>query len=227
MRPSFRAKCVLAIVLPLISTQVAFSAQKKFPEGVSPSSVFAKVDRVNRSIDVILNAAEVKTPNLPDVLETKLGPMHVYQMNVACIREFHEFERKANLRPMPIVVSRPMKYAPSDVGRLVDMLQREVEYVAKRLKIKGVPTDLKKFSGKTSTHVFQETVNVFFKVSVLRGQKKITPNTVYAELVTAVGDARSILSQIDPACRYNIAVPPSKTGLKPSDVFENCLAARH
>ena len=242
MKPCLSAECwpifSLAFLLALSQSTTAApptkktaivpaqQRSKKFPEGVTPDDVFAKVNLLNRSLDVLYHVAEIKLPNTPKVLETQLGPMHVYQMHVGCIRQLHEFAQQARLQPMPLVYPRPMKYAPVDIAKLTDMMQSEIEYAARRLKIAGMPKAAAKFTGKTSTDIFQETVEVFFKLSILNGHPQISTNIIYSELASAVGDAKSILAHVDPACRYSINVARSQPGLKPTDVFRNCLVVR-
>lgn len=194
---------------------------------VTPSDVFATVDLLNQSLDFFLKAKQIKPPQSPKRLEKGLGPMHVYQLVVACVNKMYEFDIQINSRPIPQVIVRPMKYTPADVITLVELMLDDVWRTAKILKIDYLPDDIVKVSGKTPTDVFQVTLDIFMKLNALTGQQNIDPSKVFSEMVRAVTDVKSILSQIDPLCRYKINAPVSKPGLRPSDVFTGCLTARH
>lgn len=192
----------------------------------TPSDVYAAVDQINRSLEVILTARDLPVPAVRKTQETGLGPFHVYQFHLACIERLHRYQRSADLRPVPLVTSVPMAYKPADVMKLSNLLLNELQEVAQALDIDGLPESAKSFSEKTPTDVIEHLGATFSRLRVLNGEAAITPNEVYAESVRAVTDARSILSQIDPACRYRINVTASDRNLKPSDVFAKILVVR-
>lgn len=196
------------------------------PTSVTPSDVFATVELLNRSLDVVLQAKGIEQPASPKSTETKLGPFHVYQLLVASAERLHDYQEQAGFTPLPLIVSRPRTYTPADVMRLTEMLLRDVERNASREGVLAVPSDRTAHADKTPTDVFHEAVATFIKLCALNGQRAITPNEVYAELVRGVSDAQSILAQIDPACRYRIDAPASADDLKPSDVYAQCLQIR-
>lgn len=220
------ATAAITLATANADAQDSAASSKKFPEGVTPTDVYQRIELLNRSVDVILKAKNINPPPPPKLIESNLGPMHVYQLQVACLRRFHEFELRTGLRPIPLVVTRPMKYAPADVKRLSDLLLSDLRNVAFRLKIDGLPEKDAKFSGKTPTDVFEQTVELFIKLAALDGQERITPSEVFSQLECSIGDTKSILSQIDPASRYRIDAPQSKPGLTPRDVFTQCLETR-
>ena len=101
--------------------------------------------------------------------------------------------------------------------------------IAEHENITDLPTDEKTVSDKGPTDVFNRAVSVFTKLNVLcneNGRNDISPNEVYAQMVCAVEDVKSILRQFDSACRYKINAPPSEDGLTPADVFDMCLTIR-
>ena len=194
---------------------------------VTPSDVFATVERLNRSLDVLLEDREIKIAERTECVERGLGPMHVYQLVVVCVNMMHDFAVQNNLTPIPRVIVSPMKYTPADVKILANLMHDYINRTASALKIEELPKDIEKVSLKTPTDVFNEIHYLLKKLSALTGQEKIDPNKVFAELSRAVEDVKSILSQIDPACRFKVNAPSSKPGLKPADVYAVCLETRH
>lgn len=192
----------------------------------TPSDVYAAVVQINRTLEVILVARELPVPARRKMRETGLGPLHVYQFHLACIERLHRFQRSSDLRPMPLMTSVPMAYTPSDVLKLSIMLLAELRGEAEALDIGGLPVNAESFSGKSPTEVIEQLGATFSMLRVLNGETAITPNEVYSEAVRAVNDARSILSHIDPACRYRINVAASAPGLSPQDVLAKCLEVR-
>ncbi len=193
---------------------------------VTPSDVFVLVDLLNRSLDVMLDAGQIKQPQPTASVEKGLGPMHVYQLAVACVNRIYDFDIQINIRPIPQVIVRPMKYTPADVKPLLELMLGDIWRAAFALKINDLPEEEGKFSDKSPTDVFQGMLNLFIKLSALTRQENIDPNTVFSEISRAVTDVKSILSQIDPVCRFKVNPPAGKPGLKPADVFAECLNAR-
>ncbi len=212
--------------LAIGSATLAEEPGKKFPEGISPSDVYATVDRLNRSVDVLLAAKQIPLPPPQRSLESGLGPFHAYQLQLACIEKLHAFQRNTGMRPIPLVVSTPMKYFPADVKKVADLMLAEVRKVASTWNVEGLPDGVNKVSGKTPTDVVKATLNLFAKLSALGGLTKISPSEVYAQITRAVVDGESILKQIDPASRYLVDAPVSEPGKTPADAFARCLELR-
>jgi hypothetical protein len=199
---------------------------KNFPDGISPSNVYGAVELASRLVDVLLEAQGIEIPATYECGESGLGPFHVYQINLACIERLHAFQRSKEMRPIPIVISTPMKYTPADVIKLPEAMLLELANVAVALDVEGLPTERIELSRKTPTHVFEITLELFNKLSLLSGQERITPSEVFAQISRAVADGESILRQVDPACRYRVDAPTSEVGRKPSDVYAQCLEVR-
>lgn len=213
------------VVLTIAVATVAFAATAA-GRAVTPNDAYSVSDLTERTLDVLLKARGIDAPAKRVSRETGLGPFHVYQLQVACIERLHRFQKGADLSPAPLVTSTPMKYTPADVQKLGKLLLAELRAVASATGVSGLPENAKTFTDKTPTDVFALLVGVFSQLRALNEESSITPNEVYGEAVRAVGDARSILSQIDPASRYRIDVPTSKEGLSPRDVFAKCLEVR-
>lgn len=198
----------------------------EFPGGISPSNVFAKLDLLDQTIDRIMQASGIAAPQIPADIELGLEPMHVYQIILACNRRLLELDDKLQVIAVPTISARPRNYAPRDVLLLVELMLANVRAIGEELRLESLPADETAVQDKVPTDVFHLGVKVFLKLNALCGFEQPTPNEVYAEMIRADEDVRSMLRQIDPACRYRIDAPLVETELKPGDVFEKCREIR-
>ena len=197
-----------------------------FPGGISPSHVFAKVDLLDQTVDRIMRDREVVAPEFPEEIEIGLEPMHVYQIMLACNRRLLELDDKLEVIAVPTISARPRDYAPRDVLLLVELMLANVRAIGEELQLDSLPADETAVQDKVPTDVFHRGVKVFLKLNALCGYERPTPNEVFAEMIRADEDVRSMLRQLDPACRYRIDAKVSEEDLKPGDVFEKCLLIR-
>lgn len=225
--------------------EIPFS--KKDADGISPTHVYAKAELLNRSLDQLievwnekkLGKSLVQNPEfppegqesgLPYEFEQELRPMHVYQTMLICTwRLQHLDDHEAlNVRHIPTMSSQPRKYDPRDVFFLVTMMLENVHRIAGKLNITDMPVEKKPEGERTPTDVFYQGVKVFMKLNALHGRKDLQPSEVYSQMVRAAEDARSILRQDDPACRYRIDCKVLREGETriPGDVFGKCLDIR-
>ena len=193
---------------------------------VTPNDVYAVFDLADRKLNGILEAEGKPVFDGKLFPEKGLKPMHVYQMAVSCLETIHWYEAENGMVPVPIVIATPRKYTPADVLRLAGLVLFEVDRIAEHLKIYGLDEDAAWVENKTPTHVFFKILTLYIKMNTLAGKSKISPSEVYAQMVRAVKDVKSILGNIDPARRYRVDPPRSDRGLKPADVFKKCLSAR-
>lgn len=216
-----------------------------FPDGISPTHVYAKVELLNRRLDRLievwneqqLSKTTVKNPQngsaeddygLPLEIEKDLRPMHVYQAMLICASRLQQLDDHDALkvRHIPTISSQPRSYDPRDVFFLVTLMLENVEQIARTLDIEDMPDEEVPDSEKSPTDVFHQGARAFMKLSALNGRSDLRPGEVFSEMVRAVEDARSILSQTDPACRYRIDRPENDVPRVPGDVFEKCLEIR-
>lgn len=197
-----------------------------FPGGISPSHVYAKLDRLDRSLDRMITARNIPLPTYPQELESGLQPMHVYQAVLACADRLQQFDGQIGAIAMPTVAARPAAYGPRDVLLVVALMLDNVRQAAKSLEIDALPDDEPVVSEKTPTDVFARAVRVLIKLNALCGLNELRPAQVYVQMVRAIEDVKSILRQNDPACRYRIDAPRSEIERKPSDVLYKCLEIR-
>lgn len=241
----------LVMSLPLLAQNSLSEPLAEIPlsatdaDGISPTHVYAKAELLNRSLDRLievwnekkLSSSAVHNPELPseneDIglpqdIESELRPMHVYQAMLICTWRLQDLDdhEALKIRPIPTMSSQPRKYYPRDVFTLVTMMLENVHRMAKELKIADMPVETKPDGEKTPTDVFYQGVKAFMKLNALYGRDDLKPSEVFSQMVRAAEDARNILRQDDPACRYRIDRPENTEERKPSDVFEKCLEIR-
>lgn len=216
----------LSAQTPLLEPNTTIPLDDARPDGISPSHVFAKIELLDRQLQHILDARNVPVPVYPHEIETGILPMHVYRTVLTCTWRLQEFDDNVGVLAVPTVSGAPREYHPRDVFFIVTMMLDNVQQIAEHEKISDLPNDETAQTGKTPTDVFHQAVRVFAKLNALCNYRDLKPSEVYAQMVCAVEDVKSILRQADPACRYRIDAPPSKQGLEPADVFEVCLEIR-
>ena len=193
---------------------------------ITPSQVFTKVDLLNRLVDVLIDHKKIKNFSSINCNEKNLGPFHVYQLGLACNDRLFQFAVNSGVRPIPQVVSKPIKYLPEDVMMLAELMIGDLYRLGEKLKTKPMPLNEKVYSGKTPTDVFKLELQVFAKLVSLTYGRQISPSEAYAQVVRCVSDARYVLETIDPESRFRIDTPKSARGLKPKDVFGQCRKVR-
>ena len=191
---------------------------------VSPTDVFTNLDLSEQYLDKIMSQRGLKmSPQI--YIEKNLKPMHAYQMVMACHDMLRELQIKESLHPFPIMAVAPMKYSPTDVLLLAEILQQQTQRLLINQQLE-LPSILQQFDNKKPTDVFNKAMDVFIKLRLLLGKKGISPNVAYAAMARAAADAEYILINIDPYSRYQINAQKSQSGLSPTDVFKNALAVR-
>ena len=193
---------------------------------VSPSDVFAALDLVDRVLDRLVEERAVTPPSLPPLDESALGPLHAYQIILACNNRLQQFNTLVQGPTVPTIVASPRVYRPHDVYQVVAVMLDNTRQLAKDAGITDLPDRPQNFEGKKPTDVFRLGAEVYFKLVGLCGQQKISPNAVFAEMVRGTDDVRSILRQADPASRYRIDAPHTDAPRKPADVLRLCLEIR-
>ena len=208
------------------TTRADGATNESFPDGVTPSDVFVRVDLLDRYLDRVLETRGTPPPEPLQTDEQQLGPMHVYQLMLACASRSQELDDQVGVLAVPTLSAKPRHYDPRDVRFVVDLMIDSTERVAKKLAVSALPTAADPVSGKTPTDVFNRGTSVLLKFNALCGYDEISPNEVFAEMVRVTEDTRSILRQADPESRYSIAAPDSAPGLDPVDVYKKCLSIR-
>lgn len=202
------------------------SDQRRFPGGVTPSDVFGRLDLLDRCLDKVLAATNKTQPQPLRFNEVQLGPPHVYQIMLACAERSQLLCDSVDVLALPTLSAKPRVYHPRDVRFVVDLMLDSLRRVATKQGIADLPTEGSTFTGKTPTDVFGRAVTVYLKFNLLCGRDEIAPTDVFAEMVRATADVRSILRQDDSETRYRIDAPKSDSGLRPADVYKKCMKIR-
>ncbi len=216
-------KTAIVFMLVFLTAQAGFGTEHT---EITSDDVFATMDIVDRSLDVLMKAEGIEKTEGSELAEKGLGPMHVYQLAAACNDVMIRFEKKKGIRPMPKIVAAPAEYIPEDAEILAHMMLDEIRRISKSLGLSDLPQNEERFYNKVPTDVFKKMLRIFLKLNALAGVEKITPTETFQEMVRAVSDVKSILKHIDPTLRYRIDAPVSRPGMKPADVFKECLLIR-
>ncbi len=230
---TWQSAVVLVLLIPLSAlAQPDFNlipSDDAFPDGISPSHVYARIDLLDRSLDVLQSDwnVELKQTDMPLAVEKDLKPMHVYQMVLIGTWRLQQLDDHPNVqvKHIPTISADPRVYHPTDAFFMVDMMLTNVRAIGAKLGLE-MPTDEMAFADKEPTDVFNRAVRVFIKLNALCGFDELSPSEVFAQMVRGVEDVKSILRQADPACRYRIDAPPTQPGRTPGDVFAKCLEVR-
>ena len=210
----------------------------------SPNHVFAGVEYANHVVDRLLLSRNIKDIQLPHSLERAAKPMHVYELHVSVIAELYYYALKNNRRPPPLPSSTPIKYTPTDVFYLTQLVMSNVESIY--LDSGGVVDfELANHRGKSPTNVYQELFELYYKLNRLNGKRKVSPSEVYSHIYRAKEDLKYsllVLSNRLPDTQetkkrllvtaiYGMhpdgtVMPAMKQGKKPGDVIEKAFDVR-
>lgn len=172
--------CFFAASFALTTTA---HAAKKY----SPSQVFAGVEYANDLLTKILAKKNIRKIHIPSSREKAAKPMHVYELHVSALAELYHYAVKHNRRPPPLAISTPIKYTPTDVYYLTELVINNLEDVYKD-GVGVIDFSIKSHSGKTPVHVYQELFELYYKLNLLNGKSKVSPNEVYAHIYRAKED---------------------------------------
>jgi hypothetical protein len=212
--------------LALLLSPYGATAQE-YPNGITPNETYVSATQLLGILDVLLQAKELEAPLMPEISETALGPLHVYQMALAVAGRLQEFAAQVGIQQLPTFASSPRPLAPRDVQLVLELMLDNLRQAARVLGVEDrLPTAVPTATGKVPTDVFRVLVESHVKLDRLCGHDKISPNEVYAQMVRATMDVRSILQQGDPASRYRIDAPPSDYDRSPRHVVERALEIR-
>ena len=192
----------------------------------TPSDVYARLEFLNRCLDRLMVAQQLPETEPPYHGETKLGPLHVYQMVLACCNQVQQLSDNVGVLAIPTLSARPREYEPRDVLFLVDLMVDSVLRIAAKLNVNDLPAAGSTVAGKTPTDVFLLATDAFGKLHLLCGYDELSTDDAFAEMVRVHADVKSILQQADPECRYRVDVPVSDEILEVSDIYKKCLDVR-
>jgi len=153
----------------------------------SPSQVFAGVEYANKLIDRLFEKNNIGNIQVPVSLEKAARPMHVYELHVSALSELYHYALNNNRRPPPLASSTPIKYSPTDVFYLTQLVMSNIEsvYIDQGHEIDFA---MQRYTGKSPADVYQELFELYYKLSRLNGKEKVSPNEVYAHIYRAKED---------------------------------------
>ncbi len=187
MRIYLSALRSLLVITSLLLCSISY-AEKKY----TPSDVYANIDYATRLLEQVLDKKNITNISLPTSYETAVKPMHVYELNVAAISELYRFAIKNSLTPPPLTFSSPIKYSPSDVYYLTEILSNKIEQIYEdNVGVNLLYPDI--FSGKKPKDVYDKLFKLYAMILRLRGFEKVSPNQVYAQTHRAKVDIQSII----------------------------------
>lgn len=234
---------VAVLKLQLISL-LLLSANLQAAQSYSPSDVFSGVEYANTLVDKMLAKNKVTNITVPKSRETSAKPMHVYELHASVLAELYTYAIKNKRRPPPLAVSTPIKYTPTDVYYLTQLVMSSLEEIYRDA---GGVIDfaMKPTRGKSPVAVYQELFELYYKLNLLNGKSKVSPSEVYAHIYRAKEDLQQSLltlskrlDQSQEAKKRQLVtaiygmnpdgtvMPPMEKGKKPSDVMERAFAVR-
>lgn len=161
----------------------------------TPSHVYSNVEYADKMLDGLLASKNISELKIPLSKEYSIKAMHVYELHVSVLTEFHRYSVSVGSTPPPLPVSTPIEYTPSDVYFLSELLSSNLEEIY--FDQKGAPNFAQRsHSGKTPNHVFQKLFEVYYKLNRLNGKSKISPDEVFAQSLRAKEDLQYTLQTL-------------------------------
>lgn len=181
---TFATILYLAIAQPL-------KAEQQYTSG----DVFANLVYGNQLVDELLAKDKKSLSPLPQSLETDIESMHVYELHVSILHELMSYTLNNGFRPAPIASSQAITYTPTDVYYLSKIITTKLESIYSdkigiNFKIKPPVTS------KSPSQVYQQAFELFYRLSALNGQERISPNVLYAQVLRAKHDLQASLLAI-------------------------------
>lgn len=163
------------------------NVQVRAEKSYTPNDVFSGVEYANHVVDKMLELKNINDISLPKSREKETKPMHVYELHVSVLGELYYYAIKNNRRPPPLAVSTPIKYTPTDVYYLTQLIINNIEEIYRDSG--GVmEISIKTHVNKTPVDVYQELLELYYRLSRLSGKNKVSPSEVYAHIYRAKED---------------------------------------
>lgn len=210
----------------------------------SPNDVFSGVEYANRLVDKLLLKKGISKLDLPVSREKTAKPMHVYELHVAVLTELYTYALKSKYRPPLIATSTPTRYTPTDVYYLTVVVVSKLEEIY-RDSIGAIDFQPEPITGKTPTAVYQEVLELYYRLNLLNGKIKVSPSEVYAHVIRAKEDLqytllilskrladsqeskkRLLVTAIFGASPDGSVMPAKQQKLKPADVLDKAVDVR-
>lgn len=235
------------VVFLMLFTSIGVQAAPKdkyYPMGVSPTHVYNLTNKLNAYADALIKKKRIEVwQKLPKDIEHSIRPMVVFQLVIATVEMFHNYELKEGMRPIPIITSSPIKYFPADIKYVVELLIGRMKAIAKVEKIYHVSIPRPKSGVRTPFDVYHDLLRFYMKMAALNGFSAITSNHNFAQMHRAEEEMESVIihaatslkSAIDRRLLVSSTIGMHPTGPRlpqaqhdaaPKDIFEASLKAR-
>lgn len=160
----------------------------------SPNHVFSALEYSNTVVDRLLEVDNIRNIETPESKELSVKPMHVYELHISTLKELYLYAIKNNRRPPPLPVSTPIKYTPTDVYYLTQLIMDTLESIYKdKVGVTVIGYSMNTYNDRSPTQVYQEIFELYYKLNRLNGREKISPGEVYAQIRRAREDLQSSL----------------------------------
>jgi len=237
------ARCFSAVAAYILMS-IVLIGNVQAAHNYSPSDVYSNVEYADKMLDGLLTLKGISGIQRPLSREYSIKAMHVYELHVSVLAEYHLFAVSNGSTPPPLPVSTPIEYTSSDVYLLSDLLVSNLEEIY--LDMIGAPdfTPIKR-SGKTPTDVFQKLFEIYYKFNRLNGRNSVIPNDVYAHAFRAKEDLqytlltlskrldsseeekkRLLVTAIYGMHTDGTVIDPQEPGKTPGDVIEKSFVVR-
>lgn len=230
--------------MPYLLLVLCFTGNVKAGQTYTPSDVFAGLEYAHRILDQVLLSKGIGEIRLPHSNEKAAKPMHVYELHLSVLGELYNYAINNNRRPPPLAVSTPMKYTPTDVFYLTQLVLTNIEGIY-RDSGGGDKYSIKMHANKTPSEVYQNLFALYYKLNRLNGKSKVSPSEVYAHIYRAKEDLqyslltlsknlddsdeekkRLLVTAIYGMHPNGTVMPPQKQGKKPRDVMVKAFEVR-
>ncbi len=161
----------------------------------SPNDVYSKVDYAKKlSMQLLESTSTGKLDKLafPHSYERDIKPMHVYELQVAILSELYQYALIQGLRPPPVAFSTPIRYTPTDVYYLVELVVKNLERIYSQ-KVGSHSLTIVTVSNKSPSNVYQVSFELYYLMTQLNQRPQVSPNEVYSQLFRAKEDLQLTL----------------------------------
>ncbi len=183
----FTTMIKISLLISFLYASHVHAAQK-----YTPSDVFSGVEYSNQILDQLLSSKNISNIKIPASKEKDAKPMHVYELQVSVLNELYQYAIKNNRNPPPLAISTPIKYTPTDVYLLTQLVINNLESIYEDQE-GNIDFSMNDHSGKSPANVYQELFELYYKLNRVNDKEKVSPNEVYSHIIRAKEDLQYTL----------------------------------
>jgi len=216
-----------AMVLTVPSAQAAFRDVKAETIEITPSQVYAEVERIEADLLAIMRYRQVSPVVYHRTLAVELQSRHVWQMTYEVMVKINILRRQENYPTIAVGTLNPTENLhPKMVFDQTQRILTELNLIKVRLNLVTVsPTPpAKHYTGKRANDVYLLLNKVSTNLDALIGYG-FTPSDVFAQVMRVNGDIDAILHALN---IYDDAFPPAKKhNSQPIDAMHAAVRLLH